>query len=331
MSLAKILLDISNELSISAQNDNERLYLIGKINDAGKELWESNDLPGSLRECTFNIDTAAQESSQVSLPFYVDKIRGLRFSAIQGGKIPLNDQRPRYYYGRGWGANSFAFPWRKTREAYPLQREIVNASVLTFTVALVEIEDIIINIVGKTDNSDRFNEVVTIVAGTLTADSIGNYEDITTLSKNAVNTNNIIVTDVEGNEISIIPNSELAPRYTIIALVDANTQFNVIPNYNCYSSVDVLYKQRFTPLVNLSDEYPAPNCDRLLFYKFSEFYWSQQPGNEDRAILAARKTAQILNSLNGDDEAAQERELQWEPNGVYEAMNPYRLGYGKSY
>src|SRR3954465_665596 len=116
MPLSKILLDIATETGISISNDNERAWIVDKVNDVSKELYESNDIEGCLREQTFNIDTDVQNVSQVSLPFYVFQLRGLRYSNILGGKIPYEDMRPRYSLGRGWGANTYALPWRQTRQ-----------------------------------------------------------------------------------------------------------------------------------------------------------------------------------------------------------------------
>lgn len=330
MSLQKILVDIGTELGIDITTDSERAWIIEKINDAAKELYDSDDIPGCLRELTFNIDTEAVESSLVSLPGYVDKLRGIRYTSVQGGKVPLNDMRPRYHLGKGWGANAFALPFRVIREEYPLKREISNASILTFTLPNVETVDINITVIGRTANSDRFSEVVVIPAGELTVSSVGNYEDIENIEKYTTNNYNISVTDVENNELAVIPNNILSPLYKLLELTDANLSNGVVVNYGGLTAIDILFKTRFYKFVNLRDEFPCPNCDRIIFYKFAAQYLAQQPSLLGHAAAAQEKARMLLENLNVDSEDGKELELQFGRNGLLEAQNPWNSMYMNS-
>lgn len=328
MALSKILLDIATELGIDITSDTERSWIVEKVNDAAREIYESDDIPGCLRELTFNIDAEAQESSLVSLPGYIDKIRGLRWTSVQGGKIPQNDMGPRYHLGKGWGANAFSLPFRTIREVYPLRRDISNASVLTFTLSVEETVDVTITIVGKTNNSDRFSETVVIPAGDLFVKTTGNYEEVLSILKSATNLYNITITDVENNNLGTINNGDLSPAYKILELIDGNLGPQV--NYGGQTAIDILYKTRFTPFVNLADEFPCPNCDRVLFYKFAEYYLAQMPGRLTDAIAAGKKAEILLTNLNIDTEGGKELELQFGRNGLLEAQNPYNNLYMNS-
>jgi hypothetical protein len=328
MALSKILLDIATELGIDITSDTERAWIVEKINDAAREIYESDDIPGCLRELTFNIDDEAQESSLVSLPGYIDKIRGLRWTSVQGGKIPQNDMRPRYHLGKGWGANAFSLPFRTIREVYPLKRDISNASILTFTIPVAEATDITITIVGRTNNSDRFSETVVIPAGDLTVDTVGNYEEVHSILKAEANLYNITITDVEDNNLGVINNGDLSPAYKILELIDGNLGPQV--NYGGQTAIDILYKTRFTPFVNLADEFPCPNCDRILFYKFAEYYLAQQPGRLTDAMAASAKADILRGNLNVDNSEGKELELQFGRNGLLEAQNPYNNLYMNS-
>lgn len=325
MSLQKILLDISTELGISVATDAERSWIIEKINDAARELYESQDITGCLREQTFNADSdGPQFSSLVALPYYVDQIRGMRFSKLMGGKISANDMRPRYHFGRGWGTDSFVMPYRIVRERAPLKRDISNASVLKFTIPEAEAVDVVINIVGETTNSARSAEQVTLIAGDLSVTSSGNFVDVTHIEKSAVNVNDIIITDVEDNELGVIPNSEVIPIYKWLELQDSNAGFAGSTQFNQLTAMDFLYKVRFTPFVNLYDEFPCPKCDRIIFYKFAEYYEGQQTGHETRVAMAAAKSAQLLDNLNTDSEAGKDMEIEFGSNGFTEAQQPFR-------
>lgn len=324
MSLQKILLDIASEVGVSISNAEERLWATKMVNDAAKEIYESADLVGSLREITINIDTDAQNASMISLPGYVDQIRGIKYSAILGGKIPQNDQRPRYHYGRGWGSNAISLPIRVVRESAPLKRDISNASLLVFTIPIVESSDIVITIVGQTTNSNRVSEKVTIVAGTLTVATLGNFIDVVNIEKDTVNVNDITVTDIDDNILSVIPNHQIKPLYKWLELTDNNVLGGQTINTNIYTAIDILYKPFFEPFVELFDEFQAgPKYDRAIFYKFQELYFAQQDGKETKAIVANSKVTSLLDSIGVDTDQARTMEVEWGRNGLSDAQNPH--------
>lgn len=325
MSLQKILLDIASECGVSISDDTERLWAIKMVNDAAKELWETEDLVGSLRELTFNIDSDAQSSSMVSLPGYVDQLRGVKYSQVLGGKIPQNDMRPRYHFGRGWGANAFAMPVRVVRESSPLKRDIINASIITFSIPESEDNDIVITIVGETTNSSRTAEKVTIIAGSTEVSTVGNFiGDLINIEKTSTNINNITITDVDYNELGVIFNNELKPKYKWLELQDNNVlrgQSNTSP---IYTSIDILYKPKFIPFVELFDEFQASDkYDRAIFYKFQELYFAQQDGKLENAILAGAKVKKLVDDMNIDSEQGRELEMEFGRSGFADAQNPY--------
>lgn len=327
MSLKKILNDISTELGISPPNDNEREWLINKVNDAAKELYESQDINGCLREQTFAIDNDSSQSSMVSLPHYIDQLRGIRWTQIVGGKVPLNDMTPRYHAGKGWGENSFALPYRIVRDAVPLAADIVNAGRLTFTLAKIEAVDITIVVVGETELSDNTQEIVVIEAGCFSVSTEGNFLSIKNIEKAALNNYNIVVTDIQGNELAIIPNSELSPSYKWLELLDSNAGFyQAAPILN--NSIDILYKTKFVPFRNLYDEFVCGSkCDRAIFYQFVSFVEAQKTGNEVRALGFVEKAKGILDNLNTDKETGVNMELQFAPSGLIEAQQPFNSSY----
>jgi len=333
MSLQTILTRISSDLGISITTESELDWAITKVNELAKELYDSKDIKDCLREVTINLDTDDEGpvfSSLVSLPHFVGELRGIRYSNITGGKIPLNDMRPRYHSGKGWGANSFAIPYRLVREDAPIKHDIVNASVLTISVDVAESVDVHVVVVGQTDNSSRVQEIITLTAGQLTVDSVGNFEEIESISKLEYTNNDIIITDVESNEIATIPNNSLQSLYKWLELNDANASIaGTAALSGQLSAIDLLFKQRFMPFVNLYDEFVCRGCDSILFYKFAAWYEAKTPGYEQRALMAQGKADELLSNLLIDSETGVAMEMQFGPNGLLEVQQPasYYGGY----
>lgn len=336
MPLSKILLDIGTETGISVANPSEREWIIDKINDIALELYQRVDIDGCLREQTFNIDQGedeAQYSSLVALPYYVDQIRGLRYTQWPGGKIAQNDMRPRYSIGKGWGdgSNEFSLPIRVVRDEAPLKRDITNASVLTFSVNSPATVGISIYIVGRTTNAERAQETLVLDIGEIEVQTAGNFESIESISKVVVYDQDIYINDVDGNELAILHNSQTKTCYKILELQDNNAGYQSgVVRAGGFSAIDLLYKTKFTPFANLQDEFPCgPKCDRTIFYQFVAMYAAQN-GQPDKATGYAAKADELLGNLNTDAETGKEMSFQFGRNGFNTTQQPFRYGWGWS-
>lgn len=316
MSLKNILLDISSEFGLDITDPDEQLIYIEKINEAARELYTSADLPGSILEQIFQLDDT--DNYQVSFPFYIDKIRGIRFYNTYGSPITLEDLRPRYNQKRWDGSNRLRYRIKYTS---PLAVDITNASKITFTLPTgrVETEDVVINIVGDTVDSFNFQEKVTISVGQSSATSTGDYEKITNLEKNDYSKYNLTLTDIDNRTLGIIPSSELSPIYTIVQIREDDLAPYLNGSYPL-NLVEVLYKKRFTPFRNLYDEFPCPNCDKIIFWKFVEHYLAKQPGMEQRAAMANTKVNILLSELSQDDEKGKHIQATFGEGAVYRAQ-----------
>lgn len=337
MALKAIITRIASELGYSVTTESELDFLTTKLNELGKALYQSKDIKGCLWEITVYLDSDDEGplfSSLVSLPHYVGNLRGLRYSNVVGGKIPLNDIVPRYHYGRGWGANAFTLPYRIINDNSPIQREISNASTLTFSIANPVSKDINVAIIGKTSTANKKQELVTIVAGETSVECIGNYEEIYSITKDGPCDEDITITDADDNEMGVIPNDKLSPLYTVIEVNDANASIaaNTTPT-GVLASIDILYKKRYYPFVNLNDEFPCPDCDDILFYLFAAWHESQTPGMEARTGGAAQTANTLLDNVLIDKETGVSMDIQFTPNGLLEAQRPYfeQVTYGNRY
>jgi len=164
MSLKNILQDISTQFGIDITDTTERELYIERINQVSGELYNSMDLPGSVKEQIFQVDD--RDNYQVSFPHYVDKLRAIRFYNSNGGPITLEDMRPRYHLRR-WGTNGL-LKYRIKAQNARLAKHIENAAPLTFSLPTgkLEVSDVVIDIVGRTVDSQQIEERITLIAGT---------------------------------------------------------------------------------------------------------------------------------------------------------------------
>lgn len=322
MALNNILLDVASVLGLDITDEDERLYYIQKINEAAEEIYTSNDLPGSIKEQIFQLDD--DENYQVSFPYYVDKIRAIRYYNTNGGKITIEDLRPRYHQNR-WGGQ-FEIKFRIKTGSACLAKDITNAGPLTFSLPTgkTEADDITINVVGKTSDSEKVQETIVLVAGTASITTVGAFERADTIIKNGLNTYDISIKDIDDDELGVIPNSELRPSYTIVQIREDDF---ALQNNNSFplNTVEVLYKTRFTPFRNLFDEFPCPGCDKIIFWKFCEHYAAYKPGMEQRAFAAAGKVVQLIKELADNDESGKSLRVEFGSNKMFDAQR--RVGY----
>jgi hypothetical protein len=317
MALINILNDISSILGLSITDDNEKNFLTDNINIAAREIYNSGDLPGSIREQIFQFNDT--DNYQISFPYYIEKLRAIRFYNTYGGKIALEDLRPRYHSQR-WGTGGL-IRWKVKVSDNCLAADITNAAPLTFSLPTGKLEttDIVITIIGKTASSSRVTETITILAGQSSAVSLNGYDEVESIFKTAYNTYNITITDVDDNELGVIPNSELRPLYTIVQVRQDDFQSSFLNNYP-QNTIEVLYKHRFSPFRNMYDEFPCPNCDKIIFWKFVEHYCAYKPGFESRSLAAYSKVKQLIDELSLDDQGGKQLTLEYSPNPMYDAQ-----------
>lgn len=282
-----------NKLSVTA----ERLLVVDLVNRAAKELYDSADLVGCLREQVFS---AALTGSQVTLPYYVEHIRGVRPYSGFYPITPIN-MLPRYV-STVW--EDTKYNWR-VKYKTPLETNLTVASHLTFTLKSTESTDVIIYVTGSTPTSDRLTESVTITAGSLSATSTNVFTEfpgVKGLRKNRITTHNIDVYNDSSAIIATIPNCELESRNTIIQVVDSTGCCSTSPN-TCTSDCtcwEILYKLRFVPFVNDFDEFPCMGYDDAIQWKARELWYADQDGKEERALLANQKCKSLVEQMDAD-------------------------------
>jgi hypothetical protein len=284
---------------------NESPYLTRLINDAAEELYRADDLVGANKELLVKIPSIGTKI--MAFPHYVHEIRGLRYyySMVT---IKQNMVEGRYANDN---AGIKLDNWRDLGTS-PLMVQITNASTLTFSIPMVESEDIVISVVGSTPNSSRLEEKVTIKAGNLSVETSANFDKVQSLTKLAPNTYNITVTDAEDTELTIIPNNEICSCYKIIQIRDDKFT-GQLEN----SGIEVLYKEKFVPLVNDSDTFLDGRYDDAIYWKFLEAWYSTQDGKGQESLMCHAKSDEIVKQIARDCNTAKDLSMQFAPCQYY--------------
>ena len=323
MSLRNILVEIGSVLGLSLDNSSEQAYHINELNKVAKEFYDSDDLPGCLHEQVFQIDDSDDQFT-VSFPYYVGVLRGVRHYNSIGKQISIESMRPRYAKGLWTTDGGIKF---RIKANSPLSREIDNAGIISFTLSKVEAVAVNIHVAGATDYADNFHETVVIPAATLTAFTVEQYNSIEHIEKEAYNNYNIAIKQIDDVELGVIPNRLLSPIYTHVKIRKDDYS---IQNNNSYplNTVEVLYKQAFTPFVNLWDEFPCPNCDNILFWLFVRNYAAYRPELEAKSALANIQISRLKSQLTQNDELGKSLEVNLMPSAMGQAYNAKDLDNG---
>ncbi len=309
---------------IGAHPTNQRAMLLGRINAAAKELYESTDLPGSLREGTFEITSDAV----IALPYYVGPLRAMRHSNIKY-RVELNDMSPKYNY-QAWTKD-----WNNWRvlPTSPIQRSIVNASLPIFvSIASVDTLNVNITFVGSTVSAQRVRETVTMLAGETEQTLTTAFTNIISISKDITNNQDITVTgaDADGNEITlaVIPNDRLESSYTIVDV-------SKYPGLNA-TCMDVLFKFPLFEMLDDGDTFPCEGFDDAIVYKCLHIWYANQANGGEKSMGYYNKVNQIIFERTTHTNGTTQKEITFAPNQYFDLI-PRRGGgsipayYGRRY
>jgi hypothetical protein len=196
--------------------------------------------------------------------------------------------RPRY--------NQFNWPdmWRNFRllGKKALMATVTNTSVGVISVPTIDNPPIIITVAGPTQFATLMQE--SIVMDSLSKQTINNYSDYSSVKKDRVNSCDVVLSDVDGKVLTVIPNNEVEAKYQTVDISSCPwlpQSTSVTDNY-----VEILYKKNLPMLSLDSDEFPAFGFDNVLVNKMMQL-WSEEQGKPDQATMydqkATRTTARI--------------------------------------
>lgn len=315
MALKYILDQISAKMGMNQSNTGERNILLRFVNEAATELYHISDMSGCLEEQCFKINP----NQTLSLPHYVGQIRAMREQYSQQA-IKLSQMRPRY------NQFNWAGEWNNWRlkGLQPLQTSLANQSNLVLTVAAVENPPVVVNITGPTSGSSNTSE--TVVMSALSVTTVNQFFDVKSLTKTAVSQYNVILSDIDGNQLSYIPNDEKAASFQI---VDISTSPWFPPNVNpLLGWVEVLYKKALIQFQNDNDEFPAVGYDNVIVNKCLQLYYEEQ-NNVQSAIAYQQKSTQSLAQIHEDANRGTDDVVSMCAH-PHDQMN-HRVGFGRDY
>jgi len=321
MGLKYILAQVGNKIGLNPADADNRATLLRFINEAAWELYQQSDMPNSMIEQLFKVNG----DQTISLPSYVGELRAVR---EYNSQIPwhINQMRPRYNYA------NWSDMWRNWRikGKSPLQRSVRNQSLVTAVVTIVETPPIVVTISGPTENAANLNEVLTMDA--LSKTTVANFLDITAVTKDRYNNCNVSIQDVDGMELTVLPNDEREASYLIIDVSTfpwLNQSMSLQDHY-----VEVLYKKALRVLQEDGDEFPAAGCDNIVVNKTMQLYAEEQ-GKGEMAMAYDQKATRSLARINEEQNRATEDMVAFVPNGHDELLvkirpnkpGRYRWGY----
>ena len=262
-----LIQQVSETVGVLPDSQDKENQVLGWLNRAAVMIYDQYDLPGSVFEQFFCIDN---NQHVITFPWYVGAIRGVRWHD-SSRLITLTDMRPRYH-GVPW--TQPYLKWRQIQST-PLHTPLTNAGPLTFQINAAETQpfDVIVN--GQTSRAANVTEIVTFTPNNLVKATVNLFEPespfgITSIKKSRyTNSDVVILNSATQGEIGRIPNNQLYASNMRVQILDYNASTPFIVGEDC---VEVLFKQRFSPFVNLDSIWTDERLIQALVYCVKYIY-----------------------------------------------------------
>jgi hypothetical protein len=315
MSVNYVLQQVGYKVGLNPSDTGQRSVLLRFLNTAAKELYHISDMAGCLEEQYFKINS----NQTISLPPYVGQIRAMR-DAYGHKAIGLSQMRPRY--------NEFNWKddWRnwRVKGTRTLQSDLTNQSQLILSVKNVETPNVVVNISGSTDGSSSVSETVVMYAPNV--QTVNAYLDIQSLTKTTVCQNDVVLCDIDGNQISYIPNDRLKAEFQI---VDISSAPWFPPNFNpLLGWVEVLFKRALPDYSLDNQEFPASGYDEVWVTKCLQL-WFEEQKDISSATGAYSKAQQMLAQIHEDANRGTDDVISLTQHG-HDKMG-HRVGFGRDW
>lgn len=318
MSLKTMIASMSEATGISNTNVDTRAQLVRYINTAGREIWNTEDIPGSTFEQHFTVPVnTTQAALYITLPWYCDEMRACRWSQ-SGQKIKLQDVRPRYQ----------ASPWRqpfltwRVKQRLPLHTALALNSQLTFNVAVPQSETINITVSGPTTTTTNASETLTFVAGQLTATTTNQWSQPgpSSVTKDRITTADITIASSDLVNVGIIPARQEKANNIIIQVSDEFAPITFAPD----GMIEVLYKLPYQELYFDGDTFGGGYLEDALVWRARANFEALKLDEQAfmRASVLAQKASDIIKKLIENQESEVEMTVNFAPDR-YSNMGAY--------
>lgn len=286
-----------NGFATSTTTADDQQYCIDLLNESSKDFWFSRDLTNSLGE----VIIVCLDNHQLSLPSFIAEPRALR---ELDSFIPwrLSDIRPRYYKN-SWADDSIR-NWRVKSDSC-IARDVTNTAPPNIIVPFVESPNIQVTITGSTQDARQITETQ-IIVNTITPFT-NSFVDYQVIKKDRANLCDVLIQDADGLDLSIIFNNEKEANFKII---DAGQYFSNPQPF----PVEVLFKPRYIPFVNLTDEFQLRGYDDALIQKMIALYEMRRknvPASQAAEALAETK----ITNTAGDKQKGIDHRVEFQQDG----------------
>lgn len=306
MSLNNILLEFASNDGISLASPEQKDFLKFRINSAAQELYQENDLVGSLLEQVFDVNV--ESGMLLSFPTYVGKLRAIRPHKYPTGEGTLRDVRA-HYVNVHWNTKD-CFDYREITTS-PLATDISNTAPLTVRFKQVLKAPVEVTIAGATEYSAHTSEVLKFVAGNTSKTTAQSYVSVSQISKSLITDYDAEVLDIDGGVLSVIPNDKFSVEYTVVQLLEVAGNLQVINSASdTFRYVDVLYKQPFRPFYKDSDEFICGSkYDKAIYWKTKAQIAGARKGEEQNAGGYLSACANIVKQVFDDHDRGKKIEV----------------------
>jgi len=316
MPLEAILNRLSSTAGFDLATRSRNFVVTQIINVAAKRLYEQYSLRNANREMIVNIGSNQQ---QVVMPWYCDVVIAARdYDCRQ--PITQQDMRPRYQSSDWLGLNFNS--WRQKQREYPLQKEILNASLLTLTFDAAVTSVTAVTITGSTVTAENEIETVTFIAGDISKATTKSFQEIRSIQKTANTNSNLRVFDIDNNELAFVPNFAERSKYVLLQVQD---RWQAIQPERL---LEVLFRPLYRPMHANTDVF---NCgdiyDDAIYLESLAVHYGRSDDQETIALAATyhRAAEEAINNIAGQDDDSKKMTLTIASNGVYNAFDnmPY--------
>lgn len=318
-----MLLNILNTFALHTgmQNPAQRPAMLNYINRASKDMYNKIDADAMLEEIVLQVPSGFQ----CSLPPFIGELKGLREWGYST-TVSLNSIGvPRF------SSDASKYRWRnwtyKGKRA--LQNDIKNASILVLSAIGIEITPAIIVVTGRTANSQRVAESITM--NNTIVNSINQFQYIESITSTSIRTYDITIQSIGANPplsidglvLAILYNNENCTAYNIVD-VSNYSWLNSLGNGGGITLMELLYKRKFYPFINDTDSFLAEGFDDAIAYE-AVLLWALPQDDKAQMCQELRlMSSQIINNNIQNDENGQVRKVQMKANMSYILFKRFR-------
>lgn len=319
-----MLLKLGEGIGVQNSSTPNRDQLVRYLNTAGREIWNTKDLPGTMFEQYFVVPVetnTVNPVTQITLPWYCKGIRAVRW-APPGEKLQLQDMYPRYQ----------AKPWRqqlltwRIKGTVPLSAPLDTAGQLTFVLPTAQTVNVDITVSGPVSQGASATETVTIPIGQLTATTTRQFLSPTPhrISKSVITTTDVIIRNAAGTDLGIIPNRQESAENLLVQVAEDSDYIGM----RITGNVEVLYKMPYQELYFDQDVYISPDYEDCVVWRARANFEALQKDELalQRASALAQKCDELIGQLSANQESAVEMQMNFSPVPYHQAP---RYSYGR--